>query len=270
MLPLWVIELIKKSFKHRFFYARLSRLPLLRNIIDWMFFDQDDMVYLPKDNVVLTINQKISYTNTVLPSHIVHRFIDEANTHFIMNFCICRDSNQCKDYPIDLGCLFMGEAASKIDPRLGKLVTPREAHQYVMRAREAGLVHLIGRNKLDAVWLDTGPDEKLLTVCNCCPCCCLWKMLPRLGDHISNKITAMPGVEIGVSSECTGCGACVETCFVDAIKLVNGCAIISDVCRGCGRCVEVCPQKAITLKIDPSSIEKTINRIDTSIDLKEK
>jgi hypothetical protein len=90
-----------------------------------------------------------------------------------MNTCLCRDAKQCKDYPIDLGCLFLGEAALGINPRLGRGVTKREALEHIRRCREAGLVHLIGRNKLDTVWLGVGPGDKLLTICHCCPCCCL-------------------------------------------------------------------------------------------------
>ncbi len=267
MLPLWVIDFIKRNFRYRFFYAKLTRVPLLGGLVDRMLFYKDNMVYLPKDSVVIEVNQEIPYINTVLPSKIVDKFIDESDTHFVMNYCICRDSTQCKDYPIDLGCLFMGEAAAKIDPRLGRLVTREEAHRHVEKAREAGLVHLIGRNKLDAVWLDTGPDEKLMTVCNCCPCCCLWKMLPNLGEHISEKITAMEGITVEVTDGCIGCGACLGSCFIDAIELNDGKATISADCRGCGRCVEVCPENAIALTIDPMSVEKTINRIDSIVDI---
>lgn len=46
---------------------------------------------------------------------------------------------------------------------------------------------------------------------------------------------------------CTGCGACVDVCPVEAIK-VNGVADISDACVDCGQCVDACPVKAITLK----------------------
>jgi ferredoxin len=264
---LFVIDLIKKNFKKRFMYAKLSRLPLLGLLIDWMFFDKDDMVYLPKDSVVIEVNQEIAFTSTVLPSQIVHRFINEAKIHFIMNFCICRESNQCKDYPIDLGCLFMGEAAAKIDPRLGRLVTKNEAHQHVINARKAGLVHLIGRNKLDSVWLNVGPSDKLLTVCNCCPCCCLWKMLPDLGNHISSKITKLEGVRVYTTNDCIGCGTCLDSCFINAISIVDGRAIISDDCRGCGRCVEVCPQNAIIISIDKERLETTFERINSKVDL---
>ena len=124
----------------------------------------------------------------MLPSQIVHSFIEQANIHWVMNFCICREANDCENYPHEIGCLFLGEAAKKIDQRLGCLVTKEEAHQHIINASKAGLVHLIGRNKLDTIWLDVSPGEKLLTICNCCECCCLWKMLPNLNPLISDKI----------------------------------------------------------------------------------
>lgn len=265
MTPNWTIDLIKSNFKRRFYIAKLSKLPIIGSFIDWIFFEEDDLIYLPKDSVVLEINQEIPFINIVMPSQIVHHFIDKANEHFIMEKCICRDSNQCIEYPIEIGCLFMGEAAAKIDNRLGKLVTKEEAHKHIIKAGEAGLVHLIGRNKLDSIWLKTGPNEKLLTVCNCCTCCCLWKMLPNLGSHISNKITGMMGVKVSVIDNCVGCGACQEVCFINAITISNGKATISDQCRCCGRCVEVCPQKAIEIKVDPKSYENTIDKISFKV-----
>ena len=117
----------------------------------------------------------------------------------------------------------MGEAVHGINPNLGRLVSKEEAHEHVRKCREAGLVHLIGRNKLDAVWLNVGPGDKLLTVCNCCPCCCLWKILPDVNPEIGRKITKMAGVNVEVTDRCVGCGTCIQEniCFVDAIRLVE-------------------------------------------------
>ena len=92
-------------------------------------------------------------------------------------------------------------------------------------------------------------------------------MIPDLGDHISDKITKMEGVEVSVTGDCIGCGSCIDVCFIDAVELVDGKAVISDECRGCGRCVEICPQNAISIKIDPTAYETVINRIDSSLDL---
>jgi ferredoxin len=272
MRPPWFISLLKSNFKHRFILAKASRIPGVGILMSRMLFDGDDLVYLPKDSVVVVaINQPIDPgTSTPLPSEVVHRFIDEAGFHWAMNFCICRESNRCEDYPRDLGCLFMGEAAKRIDPKLGHPVTREEAHAHIHRADEAGLIHVIGRNKLDAVWLDVSPGEKLLTVCNCCPCCCLWKMLPNLNGEIAGRITKMEGVEVTVDiSSCIGCGACQKVCFVDAIEVKGGKARVTDNCRGCGRCVEACPSHAVRITIPKTeAIENTIKRIHDNVNIK--
>jgi ferredoxin len=206
---------------------------------------------------------------TVLPSQIVEHFIKKANYHWIMNFCICRDSKKCEEYPIDYGCLFLGEAAQGINPQLGRQVSKEEALMHVKKCREAGLIHLIGRNKLDAMWLNVGPGNKLLTVCNCCPCCCLWKILPDITPDIGRKITKMSGVEVRVTDQCVGCGTCTEEiCFVDAIHLRKGKAVIGADCRGCGRCVEVCPNDAIELALSESDyFNEAIDRISAVVDV---
>lgn len=46
---------------------------------------------------------------------------------------------------------------------------------------------------------------------------------------------------------CIGCGACVDTCPVGAITLVDGKADINpDICISCGACVGTCPVEAIS------------------------
>jgi len=130
-------------------------------------------------------------------------------------------------------------------------------------------VHLVGRNKLDTVWLGVGPGAKLFTICNCCPCCCLWKILPELTPRIGHKITRLPGVEVKVTERCRGCGTCSDgVCFVDAISLVDGRAHIDGTCRGCGRCVEACPNKAIELTIEEGSyVQEAICRLSQRVDV---
>lgn len=270
--PLWMVELLKKTFPNRRLIAQATKVPIIGKIVDKLLFDGDDIMYLPKDNVVeIKIGKQLERPiETALPSQIVHEFIEKANYHWIMNFCICRESSKCKDYPINYGCLFLGEAVLDINPHLGRLVTKEEAHEYARSCREAGLVHLIGRNKLDSVWLNVKPGEKLLTICNCCPCCCLWKILPDINPEIGRKITKMQGVNVEVTDACVGCGTCTQEdiCFVDAIKLVNERAVIGSECRGCGRCVDVCPEGAILLTVDNRSyVNDSVERIDRVIDV---
>ncbi len=268
--PVWLVSLIKKTFPTRFRAAELTKTPVLGRLLDHWLFAGDDIIYLPKDRVI-PINQSFARPEqTVLPSEVVEHFVRQANTHWIMNTCICRDASHCKDYPIDLGCLFLGQAALGINPKLGHAATREEALDHVRRARAAGLVHLIGRNKLDTVWLGVHPGEKLMTICNCCPCCCLWRMLPHVAPEIGAKVSRMPGVRVHITDECIGCGACAQnTCFVNAIQMTGERAVIGDACRGCGRCVDVCPTNAIELVIDDNAfVDKSIQRLSALVDVR--
>jgi ferredoxin len=128
---------------------------------------------------------------------------------------------------------------------------------------------MIGRNLLDKQWLGVNPGYKLLSICNCDPCCCLWRVSPVLAPMIGSKIQKMPGVEVKVTDACIGCGTCLKNiCFVDATYMKNNRAEISKECRGCGRCVDVCPQNARTLTIkDKNFVLKSIKQIENVIDV---
>jgi ferredoxin len=267
--PYWMKILINKTFSQRFFWSKLSNYPVVGKIIDKLLFEADDIIFLPKDSAIPVNKSLDGREDMVMPSQVLDHFIKAAKYHWIMDFCICRDSSHCEDYPTELGCLFLGEAAMGINPKFGRPVTADEALAHAARCREAGLVHLIGRNKLDTVWLNVGPGRKLLTVCNCCPCCCLWKVLPVIKDDIADKITRMPGVSVTVSDRCVGCGTCTkDVCFVEAIRLDGDRAVISDACRGCGRCVTVCPTEAIDITTgSEQGVADAIERISALVEL---
>ena len=104
----------------------------------------------------------------------------------------------------------------------------------------------------------------------CCPCCCLWKLIPDLPKNISSNVTKMHGVKVYVTDRCTGCRTCVENvCFANAIHMSGNRAAISEECRGCGRCVDVCPQDAILLVVDREIdyVSQNIERIEKIVDV---
>jgi ferredoxin len=267
--PMWFVAILKKVFPGRVLLAELTKVPVAGSIVDHMLFRGDDIVYLPRNEVIPVGEPLEAPKEMVLPSQVVEHFVQEAGYHWIMDACICRDASRCEDYPRDLGCLFLGEAVLGIHPRLGRLVTREEALAHLGRCREAGLVHMVGRNRLDTFWMGVGPGDRLLTICNCCPCCCLWKVLPHITPEIGDKVTRMPGVSVSVTDRCVACGVCTQgVCFVEAISLDGDRAVIDDACRGCGRCVTACPHQAIELTIDDEQfVRKTIERLAPLVDV---
>lgn len=270
--PMWFVELLKKSFGLRFIGAEMTKWPILGRVMERALFNGqhngDALFYLPKDRVV--INETIAQEeNIVLPSEVVAHFIKKAKYVYLMNTCICREAGDCQAHDHQIGCIFLGEAVLDINPQLGQLVDVDTALAHVERARESGLVHLIGRDKIDAVWMGVKPYTKLMTICNCCSCCCLFRFLPNLAPKLQKKIERMPGLRMVVDEECVGCGSCTESvCFINAIQIEGGKANISEDCRGCGNCVEVCPVGAIRAVIERDDyIEHTIQRLSEAVDV---
>ena len=199
-----------------------------------------------------------------MPTDVMKEVIKQCDDIVIMNTCLCRTSNNCEDYPQDIGCIFLGPTSRKIPRTIGYTATVEEALNHVDKADAAGLSHLIGRNKIDSVWMNVRPDEGLLTICHCCPCCCLWKVIPELEDEIADKVSRLDGVTVKINEDnCKKCLNCIrQDCMFDAIHLENDRIVINqDACRGCGLCANVCKFDAITVDYDNRSIDSVINRV---------
>jgi UDP-glucose 4-epimerase len=71
------------------------------------------------------------------------------------------------------------------------------------------------------------------------------------GPNLERGLQKLPGISVTVdTAKCTGCGICVDRCFVAAMTIQGGVACPGESCKGCGRCVELCPEGAITLRIE--------------------
>lgn len=79
----------------------------------------------------------------------------------------------------------------------------------------------------------------------------------------------MPGLEVRLDgSVCTGCGTCLDSCFLGAISLVEGRASIDrEMCRGCGCCADICPQGAIGLTLRAGAEEELVEELDALVDI---
>ena len=73
--PVWFVNLIKRTFPSRFRLAELTKVPVIGRLIDYGLFEGDDLIYLPRDNVVqnvIQVGQPIEGAGSiVLPSQVV-------------------------------------------------------------------------------------------------------------------------------------------------------------------------------------------------------
>ncbi len=256
--------------KHASIRNVLSKaLPSLADKLKDTFVPPGDGIICLPDDRLIEIGEKVQFQEDIaLPLEVIDHFIDQSSYRAIMNFCLCRDANGCKDYPIDLGCLFIGEAARGIHPDLHRSATKEESREHVRLGREAGMVNIVGRAKFDSVVLDATPHNKLMTICCCCPCCCITRALPFVPPEISDFFQRMPGVSVHVNDSCTGCGECIDVCIYRGIKIDGETAEHTDSCRACGRCVQTCPNDSIEISVDDDTyVQQAIEMLSRHVDV---
>ncbi len=240
---------------------RLGKIPGIRRLIPWMNPKKNSITYLP-------VNRSLGeVSNQAVPVRALHDFIDQADIHVIMDKCGCRLANNCQNHPHDIGCLFMGESALKIPHGVSRRVTREQAHDHVERAIDAGLVPMVGKVRVDNFIFLTPDRSRLLSVCFCCPCCCMMRSFKHMpGDYLNGLMPPVEGVSVEVTDPCVGCGTCLDACGFGAITIVDGRAVHDDHCRGCGRCATYCPHEAIKITIDnPQAVEDIKTRIESYV-----
>lgn len=262
---------LKYIFNWRFRIAEFTKKSeLYKKVVEKFFFEDDEIIVIPN---TISVNKKIeSEGSEFLPTEIIKEVIKRSDDIVIMNSCLCRTSNNCQDYPQDIGCIFLGPTSKRIPEHIGKKASVEEALEQVDRADEAGLSHIIGRNKIDTVWMNVRPGKGLLTICHCCPCCCLWKVYPNLDDDITDKLERLDGVTVSLSEEnCRMCKKCLdEVCMFNAIGLKdNKITIDHDTCRGCGLCANTCKFGAINIDYTEEAVDNIVNRLEDLIEIKE-
>lgn len=257
------IFVVNRIFNWRFRIAGLTKKSkLAKKVIDKMLFEDDEILVIPN---TINVNQKIeSAGSEFLPTEVIKDVIRRCDDIVIMNTCLCRTSSDCKDYPHDIGCIFLGPTSNKIPEAISHKATVEEALAHVDEADATGLSHIIGRNKIDSVWMNVRPGKGLLTICHCCPCCCLWKVYSNLDEDINGKIEMLDGINITIHEDiCRLCKKCLKNvCIFKAIGLKdNKITIDTNNCKGCGLCVNTCKFDAITIDYTDKTINNVVNRI---------
>jgi UDP-glucose 4-epimerase len=224
--------------------SKFSWLPTLSRWHPWLRPDKTDIRWLP-------INEDIEATgSSPLPVQLVDTIIDEASHRVILDYCACRKAFSCKGYPTDIGCLMMGDSALEISPGVSRVVDVEEAKAHARRAFGAGLIPAVGKARVDNFLFGVKDRGRLMTVCFCCECCCLTRYTRHMPMKTLEQIfPRLDGISVEVTDECTGCGTCVEHCFINAMRLDDNRAVIGEQCRACGRCASVCPSGAVKIAI---------------------
>ena len=251
-------------YRHRNLAFRSTRVPVLRSI---------GKLIMPPSGVTLTylpVNEDLELPEgTVAPLAVIEHFINEASDHLTLNRCPCRSEKGCKDFEPELGCLFLGPAVRDVDPEVGTLISRAQALEHLREATDAGLVSCVGKFKGDALMLGVKDHHRLLTICHCCPCCCISTCMPLASREARDLLVKLEGVSVEITGECNGCGRCVKYCVFDQIRVVDGVAVVGEECKGCGRCAMACRQDAVRITIDnPDYVEQCIARIGALVEVR--
>lgn len=243
--------------------ASLSKVPGLKAISrPFLGPENANISYIP-------VSESLQVPPGVIaPISIVEHFVEAAGYHVISYHCMCRKTMGCKNHDPDFGCIFMGEAARDIHPSIARPVSKEEALDHLHRAAEQELVSCIGKFRLDAFALGLKDYNRLMSICHCCSCCCLYGMVPHAASEFQNMVVPLEGIRVEVTDDCLGCGACSEVCIFDQAVVVEGRATVGEGCKSCGRCVTRCPNGARRIVVeDPGYIDRCIERLSARVDL---
>lgn len=247
------------------FTKRAGNIPFIGPRITW-FWDDEHF-----NQTVIPINQELSLDgSTILPVSIVEEMVRKSCHTVKMNLCLCRTACACERFPMGLGCLFLGQSTKDIHSSMGKPVSTQEALDHVRGAVEAGLVMHIGKVDPDPYMLGLRDRKHFLTLCFCCPCCCVaMKDFNLFAPEVRARTHRLDGLEITVNDQCDGCRTCVKTCYTGAMVVEDGRARVTDACKGCGLCVSRCKRGAIEMTITDGNrmVEEALSRIQHHSDV---
>lgn len=203
----------------------------------------------------IEMNQKVF--DDVHPGHppidMVKDAVRRASYRVIMNECLCRKIQKCDDYPLDLGCLFIGPAAKVcVERGIAREANVDEALAHIDRAKDAGLSPAAYFVEVEEyVWGFHDADmPNFLEICFCCPCCCsAVRFEQKAAGELKRILHQGMGWQCVVdTNKCIGCGACVKACPHGRNELKNGHAHVLHECAGCGQCLKACPQGALSVR----------------------
>ena len=169
--------------------------------------------------------------------------------------CYCRHKmshmGEACDAPQDICLTFNTSAGSLIRHGHARQIDVKEGLDLLDQARDRGLIQF-GENV----------RRRVNFICNCCGCCCE-ALLAHQRFTLLHSIETTPFLPAVDPETCTGCGACVRACHVDAIEVEDRAVARVDPrrCLGCAVCLRACKLGALTLEARP---ERVLTPVDGS------
>ncbi|NLX52676.1 MAG: 4Fe-4S binding protein [Deltaproteobacteria bacterium] len=202
---------------------------------EWPAYGGKIMEILPGSIMrVVPVNESVEVQSRVLAYEDVEKIVQDAKVLSVTN-CSCRVISGNCDKPLEV-CMQVDRAAEyNIERGTGRALSKSEAVEILKKCREEGLVHVVDNRQVVGH-----------VICNCCKDCCLnWAVMKG-----PKKWVAPSRYEAFVDRDlCSGCEACLDRCFFDALSLEDELAIVDpEKCLGCGVCTVVCPTEALKLK----------------------
>jgi len=187
----------------------------------------------------IPVSHSLAAEQVIIPYEEARRIVMGQDSIAVAE-CHCRKQREMLgsgcDKPLE-ACLAFGPGALYYEENgLGRPIGQQEALAILDRAEKAGLV------------FQPSSTREVTNICACCGCCCEvlinLKKLPEPARHAFSNYFATIDREL-----CSGCGACLDRCQMDAIDMCEQCAsILENRCIGCGLCVTTCREEAISLQ----------------------
>jgi Pyruvate/2-oxoacid:ferredoxin oxidoreductase delta subunit/predicted transcriptional regulator len=185
---------------------------------------------------VIPVNVSIEPQNKVMAFDDIVSLLKEAK-NIAVTKCSCRVIDGSCGKPVEV-CIQIDKGADyAIERGTGKKISKDEAVDMIKQCEEEGLVHISGNIR-----------SVSHVICNCCEDCCMnW---PVTKENITKYISPSRFQAVIDQALCTGCEACMDRCYFNAISAEDDDQIIitASNCMGCGLCAVTCPEEAITLK----------------------
>lgn len=191
----------------------------------------------------------------VVPVDLIKKALRKAEFIGAMKTCLCRDAQNCQNYPHDVACFFLGDGGRVVvEHGMAVQVTYEEALERVNKAIDLGLVGQSLWVEIEQLIWGFRNDQmnKFIEICFCCPCCCVGMNLSRNAPKsIKTRFHATGFTAVPDRTKCTGCGTCLEVnCPQDALRMGEDGKITVDqeCCIGCGICREKCAFDVLKIK----------------------